>query len=344
MRASLGETGVAHTPNHDTLPVQDQVAPVLSVSILVYNHGRYLVDTLESVISQETCFPFEVVVGEDCSSDNSREILCDYERLHKSLFKVKYNSKNVGMLQNASETLSRCRGKYIALLDGDDYWICRNKLERQVRCLERNPHFAMCFHDAAFVDERGAVIQYFPEESLRRDCNLVDLLKEGNFIATSSAVVRGEFVRGLPQSWFGSPCIGDWPLYLSCATHGKVGYIPGCMSAYRYQSETSIYSRMHWRDRYRETIRAYGAAMGRLGIENKPMIQRRVCYHYNMMVLDSLRRRRLLSAVWSLLSSLMHGNRLRFVILDNADALRCMMGGRRFRVMLEKVIRWSASE
>src|SRR5687768_12713503 len=101
--------------------VRDARFPVkISVAMLAYNHERFLAQALESALAQQTRFPFEIVLSEDCSSDRTREIAWQYAQAHPDRIRLLLSEKNLGLTRNTARTLDACRGEYVAILEGDD--------------------------------------------------------------------------------------------------------------------------------------------------------------------------------------------------------------------------------
>jgi glycosyltransferase involved in cell wall biosynthesis len=129
----------------------------ISIFCLVYNHEPYLKDCIEGFLMQRCNFNFEIVVGEDCSSDRSREILLDYHKKFPGKFKLLLHDQNVGAIQNQNLTLNACDGKYIALCEGDDYWTDPYKLQKQVDFLEANEDYSVCAAKSYCLDKNGQI-------------------------------------------------------------------------------------------------------------------------------------------------------------------------------------------
>lgn len=127
-------------------------APVLSVRISTYQHAGFIRQCLDSVLCQQTNFPFEIVIGEDCSTDGTREIVFEYAERYPERIRVITADINVGVKANGQRLRNACRGKYVALLEGDDYWCDPLKLQQQVDFLESNPDYALCYHDFVLLD------------------------------------------------------------------------------------------------------------------------------------------------------------------------------------------------
>src|SRR6476619_5802800 len=114
-----------------------------------YNHERYIAQAVESALSQRATFPIEIVIGEDCSTDRTPEILRGLAEQHPDTIRLKLGERNIGGKANFLATIGRCRGQYVAMLEGDDYWTCADKLQRQIDALDAHSEWAICFHPCA---------------------------------------------------------------------------------------------------------------------------------------------------------------------------------------------------
>ena len=133
---------------------------MLSVVMTTYNHERYIATAIESVLRQQTDFPIEIVIGEDCSTDRTLNIALDYQSQYPEAIQIVRSESNVGWRANYRRTIAAARGRYIALLDGDDYFTHRKKLQMQVDLLEANPDVGMCYGRSERVDENGNTTLY----------------------------------------------------------------------------------------------------------------------------------------------------------------------------------------
>jgi glycosyltransferase involved in cell wall biosynthesis len=131
----------------------------LSVIFITYNHAQYVEKALMSVINQKTDFPFEVVVGDDCSTDGTQDILKRIASVHPEV-KLNLRSENTGgrPTLNVYETTKKCTGQYLAYLEGDDFWTDDHKLQKQVDFLEDHPEYTACTHSMKMVDEKDEEI------------------------------------------------------------------------------------------------------------------------------------------------------------------------------------------
>jgi len=121
--------------------------PLVSVKMITYNHEAYIAQAIEGVLQQKTDFPIELVIGEDCSTDGTREIVFDFQKKYPDIIRVITSDKNVGVKKNSYRTDKSCRGKYIAYCEGDDYWHHPQKLQKQVDYLENHPECGLVFSD-----------------------------------------------------------------------------------------------------------------------------------------------------------------------------------------------------
>ncbi len=125
----------------------------VSVVVATYNHEKYIRHTLESIVSQKTDFDYEVIVGDDCSSDGTAEIVREYASKYPELIIPVIREKNMGGTSNLLDLLARIRGEYVAFIEGDDYWIDENKLQKQADFLDSHSDYIACFGHCIIVDE-----------------------------------------------------------------------------------------------------------------------------------------------------------------------------------------------
>jgi glycosyltransferase involved in cell wall biosynthesis len=121
--------------------------PLVSVCMVTYNHENYIAQAIEGVLQQQTTFPIELVVGEDCSTDRTREIVLKYQKKYPSIIRVITSERNVGARKNVYRTGKACRGKYIAICEGDDYWHVPHKLQKQLDYMESHPECGLILAD-----------------------------------------------------------------------------------------------------------------------------------------------------------------------------------------------------
>ena len=204
----------------------------VSVLLTTYEQERYVAQALDSVLMQRTDFAWEFLVGEDCSTDATRDVVLDYAKRWPERIRVFLPEVNQGGHANFARLLRAARGRYLAWLEGDDYWTDREKLRKQVEYLEAHPEVVLCFHRAMVVDEGEA--GRAPRASNRRQAPLTTIrdICRGNYIHTGSTMFRSGVVEDLPE-WFYSLPTGDWPLFVLLAQYGSIGFLDEVMCVYR---------------------------------------------------------------------------------------------------------------
>ncbi len=205
----------------------------LSVSTITYNHEKFIAQAIEGVLMQEVDFDYEFVIGEDCSPDRTYEIAAEYQRRFPDRIRLLRPEKNLGMNRNFLHTLKQCRGQYIALLDGDDYWTSPHKLQRQVEYLDSHPECAITYHNVLDSYTDGSQPDAPRLQDQPRVSTLEDLLSKGDFLPTSSVVFRNGLIDGFPE-WFCDLPFGDWTLMILNARHGNIAYFDEVMGVYRH--------------------------------------------------------------------------------------------------------------
>ena len=206
--------------------------PKLSVVVLAYNHEKFLRQALDSVLSQQVDFAYEVIVGEDHSPDGTRGIVQDYARRYPDRLRPIYQTQNVGMGPNFRDCLAACRGQYIALLEGDDYWTDPRKLHKQVSWLDAHPDFSLCFHPVADLREGDAQPPAGPRAFVQDVYEFADLLLPIYTVVSTGSMVLRHSGRPWP-AWLFTVKPIDFPLVVLCAEQGKVKQLPDVMGVYR---------------------------------------------------------------------------------------------------------------
>jgi glycosyltransferase involved in cell wall biosynthesis len=207
----------------------------VSVCLITYNHERFIAQALDSVLMQ-TGVEFELVVGDDCSTDGTRALLLDYQRRHPNRLRLLLPEQNQGMLPNFTRTIQACKGEYVALLEGDDYWTDPTKLRKQAAYLDAHRDCVLCFHTVAELDESAVTpSRYYPPHGQRKATYSLDDLLVINPMHTCSVMFRNGLIDTFP-SWFYRLRLGDWALHLLHAQYGSAGYLPEVMAVYRRHS------------------------------------------------------------------------------------------------------------
>lgn len=215
-----------------------EVHPLVSVVMTAYMHERYLAEAVAGVMAQETDFDYELLIGEDCSPDRTREIALSLQGKHPDRIRVLYGPANIGGLANARRLMRAARGAFTAFCEGDDFWHHPGKLQMQIEAMREDAEVMLCYTD---IDRRignrvRPVIQRNREILRHREPNgaYVFLLKETP-VMTATPVYRKKLIDEFMDSEFNRP---DWPFgdynkALFAAVKGKVLYLPVSTATWR---------------------------------------------------------------------------------------------------------------
>lgn len=173
--------------------------PMVSVICLTYNHEKYIGAALNSFLMQRTSFPVEVIVGEDFSNDSTGHIVAEYCNKYPETFQIVRAGKNVGMNENFRNCLKHCSGEYIAICEGDDFWVDEFKLQKQVDFLENNPDYVLSFHDATIIFGGAIFEKHHLNQRLRQDASAWEL-KCGRGLSTLTVCFRNLLSDLPPES------------------------------------------------------------------------------------------------------------------------------------------------
>lgn len=277
----------------------------VSVCIFTFNYEKYLAQAINSVLMQKTTFPIEIVIGDDCSTDKTRAIATEYKNKYPEKIFFSFNEVNIGGTKNWLQTMNRCRGTYIALLDGDDYFTDENKLQKQYDLLEKDKQYVLSFHsvEEKYDDIEGhdKLVEFEKEEYV-----LDDLLRKGWFIRTGSTFFRNGVAPKDPPAWVHDfPYRYDTILHVFLCMHGKAINIKTPMSVWRKHSrgmsyvllenavrnadrEIALYEQLnaHTNYKYASAIKSYIAKS--LGYVFPSIIRSRKFFRYRNMLIKCL--------------------------------------------------------
>ena len=221
--------------------MSDSVKPLVSVICLAYNHEKYIKNALDGFVMQETNFPFEVIIHDDASTDKTADIIREYENKFPNIIKPIYQtenqfSKHAGIYKNIVFPLTK--GKYIASCEGDDFWIDKHKLQKQVDFMENNQNYSCVFHPVnVLVKEK--VVRNDKRWNNEMDFTAYEVIRYGgDFMSSPSIMYRREMATQWPKFRLIANT-GDYPLQILLALNGKVHYLPDIMACYRFMAEGS---------------------------------------------------------------------------------------------------------
>ncbi len=239
-----------YIPLSEPIPITDQVwtegtLPLVCTSTLAYNHEPYIRECLDGILMQKTTFPVQVLVHEDCSTDRTAEILKEYQAKYPNLIKVFYEPENVYSLKDPEEKRKRLNkfydwriGKYIALCEGDDYWIDPLKLQKQVDFLEANKDFSACVHQTKVEYQNKYKSSHIFFDFKKNIVELNDLIGP-RVCHTASLLAKNDVFKNNNLPFVLS---GDRLIFLMLISIGKIRYINECMAIYRKNSSSLSHS------------------------------------------------------------------------------------------------------
>lgn len=210
--------------------------------MITYNHEKYIIQAIDSILMQETEYDYELIIANDCSPDNTDSIVENYLKHHPKSHIVKYfrHKENIGISNNANFALKQCTGQFIAICEGDDYWTDTHKLQKQADYMLANPNLSFTFHGSKTIDENGALRNYYKHPRFK-DKEIVPinafLEKAGASYATASNMLKREVITDFPD-WYLEAHIGDYPVMFLALEEGDIGYLEDIMCVYRINVST----------------------------------------------------------------------------------------------------------
>jgi glycosyltransferase involved in cell wall biosynthesis len=225
--------------------------PLVSVLMITYNHEEYLPQAIESVLAQVCDFDFELIVGEDTSSDDTLAIALDYQKRFPSIVRVVHSSANVGMTPNSRRILARARGEFVAYCEGDDWWITRDKLAKQMRLMRSDPGIGIVHSDWVRANMADGEWRFRIRQSVHRWVSL--RLLEGNIFATwhfpkilrtCTILLRRDMANEIVGSQLSRKIymFGDSVFSAYITSRWKVAYLPEVTAVYRVSPNSALRS------------------------------------------------------------------------------------------------------
>lgn len=225
--------------------------PLVSVVMITYNHEDYIGQAIEHVAKQETSFPIELIIGEDCSTDGTRQIVFEYQKKYPDLIRIVTSEENVGARRNVLRTNAACRGEYVAYCEGDDYWHDPRKLQIQADFLESNPEYGLVCSDARSYEVATGTLTEKAIPTRPHLCQTDDpylqLLTGAQLIWPLTACMRRdllqEILRECPECSDESYLMGDTQLYFEVARRSKIKFLPDVLATRNFLPESTTRSR-----------------------------------------------------------------------------------------------------
>lgn len=240
--------------------------PLVNIVMVTYNQEKYISQAIESVLKQKTTFSFQLIIGEDCSSDKTLHICKQYADSYPGKILLIKNSTNLGLVKNYERVFNACTAKYIAILEGDDYWIDEEKLQKQTEILESDKEIGMV-HAACYmlIEDSGRLAKPSKKRiisNLKRQGNIYGILIRDNFIYSSTVLfVRNLLVENINYKFLVDNNVQtiDYALWLGISIHTKVAFIKDIVGVYRVRS-TSISNNPSMKDQetFYHTVKLIG--------------------------------------------------------------------------------------
>lgn len=214
----------------------------VSVVVLTYNHEKYIRQALDSILMQEVDFEYEILVGEDCSPDKTRLVLEEYQKKYPDKFTMLYREVNIGARRNLLDLYGKARGEYIAQLEGDDFWVTKNKLQKQVEFLRAHKDFIATAHRTKVVNEFSEEIVNIEYPECKETLYTLKKYKHGILPGQSASILMRNFLKEnifdlRLMNRISRSMPGDRVLMFLLASYGKIYCFQEIMSAYRYVTE-----------------------------------------------------------------------------------------------------------
>lgn len=226
------------------------IEPLVSAKMLTYNHRPFIKNAIEGILNQKTNFPYELVIGEDCSTDGTREIVFEYARKHPNVIRLITSERNVGAKQNSRRVDAACRGKYVAYCEGDDYWHRPDKLQLQADYLEKNHDCGLVHSDYdRFIVKENKLIKNFNEKTgnlISNNLDVKSILRGGTYlyILTCTVMIRnhlGKKIKSIDKDfyWNNNDTITDTAFWAEIASLSRTHYIKQSLSTYNHRESSA---------------------------------------------------------------------------------------------------------
>ena len=202
-----------------------------SICCISYNHGKFIGQSLNSFLSQKTDFAYEIIISDDSSNDDTGRVIEEFMSANPGRITLFKNDVNIGMAKNFEKAIRACKGEYIALCEGDDFWCNDDKLQKQVDFLSANKDFAICFHNARILKDHVPNEVGFSNSESQKEVSTFSDLALGEFIYTPTCMFRRkDFEKFSPRY---AKYLNNYTLDLHNAQFGKIKYFNEVMSVYR---------------------------------------------------------------------------------------------------------------
>ncbi|MCM3903809.1 MAG: glycosyltransferase [Pyrinomonadaceae bacterium] len=232
--------------------------PLVDIIMPTYNHEKFIVEAIDSVLAQKTGFAYRLIVADDCSTDETQAIVRHYAGKYPDKVEFVFSAQNLGPLHRdrvSVKLLNQCTAKYVTILEGDDYWTDPYKLQKQVDFLERHTECSVCFHNAEMFYDDGSQPSMNLRPDDQKEISTVEDVIAGMVPIPCTVLFRNNLLGELPECFY-QVTNADWMMSVLLAEHGHIGYINEVMAAYRMHPG-GMWSRLNRQQRLRGHIHTY---------------------------------------------------------------------------------------
>lgn len=212
---------------------------MVSIVCLCFNHEKYIEQSLEGFLRQDTKFKYEIIIHDDASTDKSRNIIDQYKQAYPNIIKTIYQDVNVFTIEPSNIFMipfNECKGRFIAICEADDYWISTDKIQKQCEYMQDNNDVQLTFHPAEVVNEKGIKIKLNKNKFNHEQNFSIDEIVNCWFINTQTIMFRNN-IDSVDFAGMKDVLNLDWALQLLCATKGRVIFLDNIYSCYRKHRE-----------------------------------------------------------------------------------------------------------
>lgn len=258
----------------DSVPDTLAKDPLVSVTVITYNHEKYIAQALDSIVEQKTEYPFEILVADDASTDRTPDIIREYQEKYPHLIKAILRKNNIGARKNGIDIRSKARGKYIAYCEGDDAWNDPTKLQKQISFLEANEEYALSFHDVRVIDEYGnqtSASKLSPSQ--KRNLSSEEIIA-GSLIPSVTVVFRKSSLDDKLLDGTEHIVNGDAIIFTLIGQYGNAKYHDDIEAALYRAHSSGVWSRKKDYDKIKDVIETRIALRSKVLPKNRDIIDR----------------------------------------------------------------------
>lgn len=271
----------------------------LSICCISYNHAHFISQALDSFLAQRVNFEFELVISDDKSTDDTAQIIEEYAAMYPEKIRVITRDSNVGMNVNFFSTLSACKGEYIAICEGDDYWIDEYKLKKQVAILDSDRTISIVTHNVHIINETFSTSAYVPYTLAPKPRGGFDEVLFNHFIPTLSIVLRRDALPNYWPDFFYKIKSPDKALALSLLLKGDYYHCDENMGVYRHHDGGITKRQLSAREFYNQESYLYKEFFNFFKINKKKKLAQKLAYvSYSSAIRAFLRKKYLVSLLF----------------------------------------------